>query len=130
MSATAEQIRLALDADPRTDVGRSLREIEIVSRDDSGRAAGLGVRGEHSYTVRGDVLRAVLNQKFGERAIQSTRFALTRSGSTFTFRGTGFGHGVGLCQRGAAARARRGDSVGQILAAYFPGAQRVVGRRP
>ena len=33
----------------------------------SGRAAGLGVRGERSYTVRGDVLRAVLNQTLGDR---------------------------------------------------------------
>ncbi len=95
----------------------------MVSRDDSGRAAELGVRGEHAYTVRGDVLRAALNQTLGERAIQSTRFTLTRTGTRYDFAGTGFGHGVGLCQRGAAARARRGDSVEAILGTYFPGAR-------
>lgn len=129
LSATSEQVRKALDADQRTDVGRTLRDIEIVSRDESGRAAGLDLRGERSLTVKGDVLRAVLNRTFGERAVQSTLFTVSKKGSTFTFRGTGFGHGVGLCQRGAAARARRGDSVAEILGAYFRGAQRVVGRR-
>jgi stage II sporulation protein D len=52
----------------------------------------------------------------------STRMSITRSGSTYVFEGTGFGHGVGLCQAGAAARARRGDTTEAILAAYFTGA--------
>ena len=45
-----------------------------------------------------------------------------RASSGYTFRGTGFGHGVGLCQRGALARARRGESLARILAAYYQGA--------
>ena len=32
-----------------------------------------------------------------------------------------FGHGVGLCQTGAAARAARGEAVADILSAYYPG---------
>jgi stage II sporulation protein D len=121
VSATTDEMRAALNADARTAVGRELRAIEVVSRDDSGRAAGLGVRGERSYTVRGDVLRAVINQALGERAVQSTRFTLARSGDRYVFEGTGFGHGVGLCQRGAIARARRGDSLEGILGTYFAG---------
>ena len=42
--------------------------------------------------------------------------------STYRFTGTGFGHGVGLCQTGAAARATRGEAVADILSAYYPGA--------
>ena len=95
----------------------------MVSRDASGRAAGLAVRGERSYTVRGDVLRAVINRTLGDRALLSTRFSVTRDKAGWIFEGTGFGHGVGLCQRGAAARARRGDAVADILQAYFPGAR-------
>lgn len=38
------------------------------------------------------------------------------------FRGAGWGHGVGLCQIGAAMMALRGYSYRQILAHYFPGA--------
>jgi stage II sporulation protein D len=122
VSIPADQLRQALDADPRTDVGRKLTSIEILSRDASGRAAGLSVHGERSFTVRGDVLRSVVNQKLGDRAVQSTKFSITRTGSQYTFKGTGFGHGVGLCQRGAITRARQGESVDQILGTYFPGA--------
>jgi stage II sporulation protein D len=118
----ADQLRQALDADSRTDVGRSLSAIEVVERDPSGRAASLTIRGERSYTVRGDLLRSVINQKLGDRAVQSTRFTLTKSSGKFTFKGTGYGHGVGLCQRGAITRARQGESVEQILGTYFPGA--------
>ena len=120
-SATTDELRAALNADSRTAVGARLDSIEIASRDDSGRAAGLSVRGARSYAVRGDVLRAVLNRSFGERAIQSTRFTLTKTGVRHTFEGTGFGHGVGLCQRGAMARARTGQTAPQILQTYFPG---------
>lgn len=118
----AEQLRQALDADPRTDVGRQLASINVVSRDESGRAAELTVRGQHTYSVRGDVLRSVINQKLGDRAVQSTRFTVTKSSGAYTFKGTGYGHGVGLCQRGAITRARQGQSIEQILRTYFPGA--------
>ncbi len=35
--------------------------------------------------------------------------------------GGGNGHGVGLCQTGAIARARAGESFAEILEAYYPG---------
>ena len=120
--SSSEDIRQALNADARTAVGTRLDAIEVVARDDSGRAAGLDVRGERSYSIKGDVLRAVLNQKLGVRAIQSTRFSVAKSAGFYVFDGSGFGHGVGLCQRGAATRARRGETVDDILGTYFPGA--------
>ncbi len=39
----------------------------------------------------------------------------------FVLRGAGWGHGVGLCQIGAAALACRGFTAEEILARYFPG---------
>ena len=53
----------------------------------------------------------------------STRFRMSRSpnGADYVLNGTGFGHGVGLCQVGALARARQGAEAADILAAYFPG---------
>ncbi len=41
--------------------------------------------------------------------------------SVFRFVGAGWGHGVGLCQIGAAAMATRGRSYREILRHYFPG---------
>ena len=42
--------------------------------------------------------------------------------------GTGYGHGVGMCQWGAIGRARAGQDAQRILATYFPGTS--IGRMP
>jgi stage II sporulation protein D len=119
--APVAKIRAALAADPKSDTGRRLDAITVTARDAGGRAARLEVRGTATRELRGEDLRAVLNRTFGDRAIQSTKFTVRRTGGDFHFDGSGFGHGVGLCQVGAAARARRGDSPAAILQAYFPG---------
>jgi stage II sporulation protein D len=41
----------------------------------------------------------------------------------FTFQGAGWGHGVGLCQIGAAVMASRGFSAEEILKHYFRGTE-------
>jgi stage II sporulation protein D len=129
VAASAGELRAALNRDPRTEVGEFLSTIQVGSRDQSGRAATVVVRGERSAAVKGDVLRTVLNRALGDRALQSTLFSVSRQGTGFVFEGVGFGHGVGLCQRGAMARARRGDSMREILGTYYPGV-RFTGRYP
>lgn len=42
--------------------------------------------------------------------------------TTFTLRGAGWGHGVGLCQIGAAAMSAEGYDYKAILNHYYPGA--------
>jgi stage II sporulation protein D len=122
VTATSDQLRGALNADPRTEVGRRLDAIEVLTRDTSGRAASIGLRGELTTMVRSDLFRTVLSQGISDRGILlSTRFDIARNGKNYTFTGTGFGHGVGLCQHGAICRARRGDKTTDILATYFPG---------
>lgn len=123
VSVERDRLRSVLDADPRSLVGQRLDNVEVRQRDASGRAAQIAVIGEVSKVVRGEDFRAILNRVLGDRAVQSTRLTVTRRASTFAIAGSGFGHGVGLCQVGAAARARRGDSVEKILAAYYPGAR-------
>jgi stage II sporulation protein D len=118
--SSADLLR-ALDADPTTAVGRRLDRVEIRRRDASGRAASLEIRGDTTRVVDGDDFRAIVNRTLGERTIDSTRFSLITSTARYTFTGTGFGHGVGLCQLGAAARARRGEALDSILEHYFPG---------
>jgi len=128
VTATTAELRTALNADERTSVGRRLDSITIASRDTSGRAAGLSVRGERSFSVRGDLLRAVLNKTLGDRALMSTLFTIQTRGNEYTFSGTGYGHGVGLCQRGAATRLRRGETVSAVLADYYSGARLIQAR--
>jgi stage II sporulation protein D len=115
------RLRAILNADPRSAVGGRLDTLAVAARDASGRAARIALDGERTLTIGGEALRAIVNQALGPRAVMSTRFTLTRAASGYHFQGTGFGHGVGLCQVGAQARARRGDAPAQILAAYFPG---------
>jgi stage II sporulation protein D len=119
---TVDELRAALNADDRSRVGRRLTDLQVSARDPSGRAERVTIQGDRPITLRGEDLRAILNRTVGDRGIQSTRFTLSRVGASFRFEGQGFGHGVGLCQIGAAARARRGDSLDDILAAYYKGA--------
>ena len=127
-SVPAVRLEQALNANARTRVGRGLTSLRVIDRDGSGRAAQVEIRGESTRVVRGEHVRAALNETFGPRAIMSTLFSVEGHDGEYRFEGMGFGHGVGLCQVGAAARARRGEPVGAILAAYFPGA-RVISTR-
>lgn len=117
----SERLRELLNGSPVAPVGRRLDSVRIALEDGSGRAARLAIDGTEDHVLRGEQLRALINQAFGPRAIRSTRFRLEVTDGVYRFDGTGFGHGVGLCQVGAAARLRRGDDVEAVLEAYYPG---------
>jgi stage II sporulation protein D len=122
LAVPVTRLLAALNANPAAAVGRRLDDIRVVSRDVGGHAAMVALSGEHPHNLRGEQFRAILDASLGDRAIQSTRLDVSRTGATYVFEGTGFGHGVGLCQIGAAARAQRGDSLDGIIGHYFPGA--------
>ena len=117
------QARAALNKDTRSRVGQRLDSIVIEKRDKSGRAISLRIRGTHDVSISGEDLRLVITQAFGARTIRSTMFDIKRTGDKLIFTGRGFGHGVGLCQAGALARLRKGDSPEVVLKYYFPGAR-------
>lgn len=70
--------------------------------------------------VKGAKVHRVLGRTIGWDHVLSPRFTAKRRGGDFTLIGVGLGHGVGLCQTGAAARAEAGQSAEEILRAYFP----------
>jgi stage II sporulation protein D len=115
-----EKLRAALNANPRTAVGERLDTIDVQRRDASGRASMVLLNGARAPVVRGEDLRAALSAALGPQTVRSARFAVHREGQRFVFAGQGYGHGVGLCQAGAAARAEAGQSVEAILAFYYP----------
>ena len=115
------KLREALARDGRTNPGARLDRIDVFSRDSAGRAALVLVAGEREPVVRGEEFRMVMARAFGVSAFPSSRFDVQREGAEFAFDGTGFGHGVGLCQRGAIVRATAGESTEDILSFYFPG---------
>lgn len=70
--------------------------------------------------VPGARLSSTLGRALGYDRIRSSRFTARRRGDEVRIEGVGLGHGVGLCQAGAAARAEAGQDAHQILEAYFP----------
>jgi len=111
----------ALNADTRTSVGAVLDQIEVSGRDSAGRAELITLRGSRTFVVRGEVFRDVVTRSLGVKSLRSTLFSVKRTGEHFVFSGRGYGHGVGLCQAGAAARIRTGSSPADVLLHYFPG---------
>ena len=55
--------------------------------------------------------------------LKSSAFDAEISGGRVVIRGRGWGHGVGLCQIGAAAMADKGFDHRQILSHYYPGSE-------
>ncbi len=118
---TKELLR-ALQSDERGNVGRQLAQIIVTKRDPSGRAEFITLEGERRKQVRGWEFALIVNRVLGWNMLKSARFEVNRTGSNFVFRGSGFGHGLGLCQEGAHVMARRGMTARQIVAQYLPGA--------
>lgn len=119
--AGREALRRALNAHPPTVVGARLTAIEVLERDAAGRNQRIRITGTQARVVRGEDFRAALTRAFGPRSVKSTRFEIRAVRDTFILDGRGFGHGVGLCQAGAYARARAGTSLRDILQRYYPG---------
>ncbi len=95
------------------------KNLTIARRGESGRAITLRF---DSAEIPAEDARLAIGRSMGWGRILSTWFEVARRGDQFVFHGRGSGHGVGLCQAGAAAMAANGHSTAQILAQYFPGA--------
>jgi stage II sporulation protein D len=115
------QLLAALRSDPRTDVGGRLDDVSISRRDKSNRAELITLTGEKRIVVRGWDFKLIVGRALGWQRLKSSRFSVQRNGSDFVFHGSGFGHGLGLCQEGAHVMAQRGVDYRRILAKYFPG---------
>ena len=121
LSIGRETLRDALNGDPRTTVGPDLETVVVTRRDNAGRALKIELNGSKKVIISGATLRSVLGPHFGFTRIKSTKFEVRRRNDYFLITGTGFGHGAGLCQTGAMARAEAGHPTTQIITAYYPG---------
>jgi len=75
-------------------------------------------------TLRGsdESSRLKMNRRVGWSTTPSNSFARRTEGDQVVLDGTGQGHGIGLCQSGARARAEEGANFQQILSHYYPNA--------
>jgi len=103
------------------------RDIQVDTRTPSGRVGTLKIATDRgNYVLRGNDIRYVLRAPGGE-ILNSTSFNVEattgRDGAIarLVLRGTGYGHGVGMCQWGAIGRARAGQDFHTILRTYYPG---------
>lgn len=106
----------------------AVRTARVIERTASGRArliefAGAGGR---ESVVAAPSLRLAIGRALGWDRIRSDLYEVAVRHSALVFDGRGHGHGVGLCQAGAAEMAREGKTAGEILTFYFPGTRRGV----
>lgn len=97
-----------------------------VQRGTSGRLVRLEIVGTKRRRIIGKELE--IRRTLSESHLYSSAFVVKKEFSSdgslsgFTLKGAGWGHGVGLCQIGAAVMGARGYGYRQILLHYFVGA--------
>jgi SpoIID/LytB domain protein len=103
----------------------ALKEIQPLSRGPSGRIYRLRIVGSKRNIVVGKELeiRRWLSRShlYSSAFIVKTECDAHGEVERFIFHGAGWGHGVGLCQIGAAVMATKGFTAEDILKHYFPG---------
>jgi stage II sporulation protein D len=95
------------------------KTLTVARRGESGRAVTLML---DTNRISAEDFRLAVGRAIGWNKILSTWFEVVPQADHFVFHGRGSGHGVGLCQAGAAAMGAAGRDSTQILAQYFPGA--------
>ena len=115
---TGDEIRQLIWSRLSEDVGEVLA-LEPLERGPSGRIIRLRIRGQARSLVIGKELE--IRRALSRSHLYSSAFDVERDGSMFVLKGKGWGHGVGLCQIGAAVMASRGKNYQEILEHYYPG---------
>jgi SpoIID/LytB domain protein len=126
VSYAGDELRAMIESRLGIDVGR-IKSLEALERGQSGRIIRLQITGERRTLVIGKELE--IRRALSRSHLYSSAFVVdVETGDadypqSFTLIGAGWGHGVGLCQIGAAVMADRGYGHSEILSHYFPGAQ-------
>ena len=102
------------------DIGR-LIALEPLERGVSGRIKMLRIRGTRMTMDVGKEL--IIRRYLSKTHLKSSAFEVEMTSDKVILHGIGWGHGVGLCQIGAANMAHQGYGYAAILAHYYPGAQ-------
>ncbi|MGN0190923.1 MAG: DUF4922 domain-containing protein [Candidatus Cryptobacteroides sp.] len=100
-------------------IGR-LKGLDVLEKGPSGRIHKLGIIGsESSFTVGKELeIRRLLSRTHLKSSAFTAEFT---DRDTVLFKGRGWGHGVGLCQCGAAVMAMQSCHYKDILQHYYPG---------
>lgn len=103
------------------DFGKIL-SLKPLTRGKSGRITRLLIEGEKCSRVIGKEL--AIRKALSPSCLKSSAFEVEAlPGGDFRLKGRGWGHGVGMCQIGAAVMSETGYTPKQIIAHYFPGTE-------
>ena len=126
MEYTQEQLKSLIAEKLKMDFGDIL-DLQPVERGRSGRLCRLKIVGsERSFTIGKEL---EIRRALSETHLYSSAFVVdkldVKDGVPQKFRltGAGWGHGVGMCQIGAAVMGANGYSYDSILLHYYKGAE-------
>lgn len=114
---TAEELREIILERTGDDYGEIL-ELISVERGVSGRICRLEIVGTKKRRIIGKELE--IRKTLSRSHLYSSAFVVEKTPDGFILHGAGWGHGVGLCQIGAAAMGERGYDYRTILQHYYP----------
>ena len=116
---TREELSRIISKKTGQNIG-SVNQIVPIERGVSGRLKKIEIRGSNkTITVEKELeIRKALSPNY----LYSSCFVVDRERNDFIFKGAGWGHGVGMCQTGAAMMALKGQKYRQILSHYYQNA--------
>lgn len=124
VSYSAEELGELIKRKTGIDFGM-IRDLTPVERGVSGRITRLRITGTAKTLVIGKEL--LIRKALSETHLYSSAFVVEKvaegDSRVFVLRGAGWGHGVGLCQIGAAVMGAKGYFYKEILLHYFRGAE-------
>lgn len=99
----------------------TIQDLIPIERGTSGRLIKLKIVGSKKTMVIGKELE--IRRTLSKSHLYSSAFYVKKTNETFTLYGAGWGHGVGLCQIGAAVMGEKGYKYNKILLHYYVGAE-------
>ena len=123
---TQKELSELISENLKMDFGR-IKNLEIVEKGKSGRISMLKIVGENKTFTIGKELE--IRKALSKTHLYSSAFTVRTKGKdadgypqSFILNGKGWGHGVGLCQIGAAVMGAKGIAYTDILKYYYTGA--------
>ncbi|MFC1699440.1 SpoIID/LytB domain-containing protein [Candidatus Omnitrophota bacterium] len=98
----------------------TIESIEMLDKNVSGRNTELAIASDYGEIK---ILANPFRLAIGPNLIKSTNFTVQLKKRQAIFTGTGWGHGVGMCQWGAFFMSKKRFNVEQILGYYYPEAK-------
>lgn len=114
---TVEQVSDIFRRKSGLDIG-DIVDLRPIKRGPSGRIYELEIEGTKQTVTIGKELE--IRRTLSESHLFSSAFVVEKTSQGFILHGAGWGHGVGLCQIGAAVMAAKGYTYREILHHYYP----------